>query len=138
MAKDISAQRLNPRILVVSPEVTFVAHDTGTAPRQLSARAGSLGDICATQIHMLYAQGADIHLALPNYRNLFKLNTYRMPGLDVHSRFRELPENNIHLAQDRSLYHPKLFCDTHWENIRIAIAFQREVINRIIPEIQPT
>ena len=50
----------------------------------------------------------------------------------------EIPESRIHLAQDRSFYyHPKLFQNTEWENIRIALAFQREVINRIIPEVQP-
>jgi starch synthase len=123
---------------VVTPEVTFVAHGLASASHSLSARAGSLGDICASQIQMLCAHGADVHLALPNYRNLFKINAHRLPGLDVNNRFRELPEINIHLAQDRSFYyHPKLFADTHWENLRIALAFQREVVNRIIPMVQP-
>ncbi|MBC2713279.1 MAG: glycogen/starch synthase [Desulfosarcina sp.] len=128
----------NPRILVVTPEVTFVPHGMGPASRSISARAGGLGDICAAQIHALYEHGVDVHLAMPNYRNVFKANAQRMSGIDIHNRPHELPHNRIHLAQDRSFYyHPKLFLTTDWENIRIALAFQREVINRIIPEVQP-
>ena len=128
----------NPRILVVTPEVTFVRHGMGPASRSISARAGGLGDICAAQIHALYEHGLDVHLAMPNYRNVFTRNAQRMPGIDIHNRPCELPESHIHLAQDRSFYyHSKLFVATDWENIRIALAFQREVINRIIPEVQP-
>ena len=134
----MTSQRRNPRILVVTPEVTFVPHGMGPVSRSISARAGGLGDICAAQIHALYEGGVDVHLAMPNYRNVFKINAQRMPAVDIHSRRRELPERRIHLAQDRSFfYHPKLFLTTDWENIRIALAFQREVINRIIPEVQP-
>lgn len=131
-------QLQNPRILVVTPEVTFVRHGMGPGARFISARAGGLGDICTAQIHALYERGLDVHLALPNYRNVFKINAQQMPGIDIHSRQCELPESHIHLAQDRSFYyHPKLFVTTDWENVRISLAFQREVINRIIPEVQP-
>ena len=61
-----------------------------------------------------------------------------MPGIDIHSRWRELPESRIHLAPDRSFcYYPKLFLILDCENIRIGPEFQREVFNRIIPEVQP-
>lgn len=110
----------------------------GPTSRTICARAGGLGDICAAQIHALFERGVDVHLAMPNYRNIFKINAQRMPGIDIHQRLRELPENRIHLAQDRSFYYcPKLFQRADGENIRIALAFQREVINRIIPEVQP-
>ena len=134
----MKARHQNPRILVVTPEVTFVGHGMGSASQSISARAGGLGDICTAQIHALYEHGIDVHLALPNYRNVFKINAQQMPGIDIHSRKCILPESHIHLAQDRSFYyHPKLFVTTDWENVRIALAFQREVINRIIPEVQP-
>ena len=130
--------RRYPRILVVTPEVTFVPQGMGPGSRSISARAGGLGDICAAQIHALYERGVDVHLAMPNYRNVFKINTHRMAGFDIQSHEHEIPAGRIHLAQDRSFYyHPKLFRNTDWENIRIALAFQREVINRIIPEVQP-
>ena len=100
--------------------------------------AGGLGDICAVHIHALYERGVDVHLAMPNYRNIFKLNVERMPGLDIRTRRRQLPENRIHLAQNRSFYYPpKRFLTTDRANIRIALAFQRQVINRIVPEVRP-
>ena len=132
------SQAKHPRVLVVTPEVTFIPQAMGTEARSISARAGGLGDICTAQIHALFEAGVDVHLAMPNYRNAFKINAHRMPGIDLHTRMRELPENRIHLAQDRSFYyHPKLYLSTDWEAIRIALAFQREVINLIIPEVQP-
>jgi glycogen synthase len=134
----MTSHRQHPRILLVTPEVTFVPQGMGPGSRSISARAGGLGDICAAQIHGLYERGVDVHLAIPNYRNVFKINASRMPEVDIRSRRHEMPDSRIHLAQDRSFYyHPKLFLNTDWENIRIALAFQREVINRIIPEVQP-
>lgn len=134
----MTPHRQHPRILVVTPEVTCVPQGMGPPSRSISARAGGLGDICAVQIHALYERGVDVHLAIPNYRNVFKINASRMPEVDIHSRRHEIPDSRIHLAQDRSFYyHPKLFLNTDRENIRISLAFQREVINRIIPEVQP-
>ncbi|WP_054700284.1 glycogen/starch synthase, partial [Desulfosarcina cetonica] len=127
-----------PRVLIVTPEVTFVPSGMGPGSRSICARAGGLGDICAAEIHALYERGIDVHLAMPNYRNVFKNSTHPLPGLDIPQRQRNLPENRIHLAEDRSFYyHPKLFMDTGGESVRIALSFQREVINRIIPEVQP-
>ena len=126
------------RLLIVTPEVTVVPQGMGPDARTISARAGGLGDICASQIHALYDRGVDVHLAMPNYRNMFRLNAQQMPAIDIPKRRRALPENRIHLAQDRSFYYqPKLFLSINEDNIRIALAFQREVINRIIPEVQP-
>ncbi len=134
----MTTRHQNLRILVVTPEVTFVRYGMGPVSRCISARAGGLGDICTAQIHMLYEHGLDVHLAIPNYRNVFNINTPRMQGIDSRSRQCELPESHVHLAQDRSFYyHSKLFVTTDWENVRLALAFQREVINRIIPEVQP-
>jgi len=127
-----------PRILLVTPEVTMVPQGMGPGSHAISARAGGLGDICSAQIHALYERDVDVHLALPNYRNVFKINAQRMPGIDIRRRRRELPPNRIHLAQDRSFYyHPKLFLTVNGEMIRIALTFQREVIHRIIPEVRP-
>ena len=115
----MNSQAKTPRVLVVTPEVTFVPRGMGPGSRSISARAGGLGDICTAQIHALFEAGVDVHLAMPNYRNVFKINAHRMPGVDLHDRMRELPESRIHLAQDRSFYyHPKLFLSTDWETIR--------------------
>jgi starch synthase len=127
----------NLRILVVTPEVTCVPYAMGAGSRTISARTDGLGDICAALIQALYERGVDVHLAIPNYRNLFNTNARRMRDIGTPAR-RRVPPNRIHLAQDRSFfYHRRLFQAPDWENIRIALAFQREVINRIIPEVRP-
>jgi starch synthase len=127
-----------PKILVVTPEVSFLPDRTGIPSQQMAARSGGLGDTSATLIHALYRLGVDVHVAMPNYRNIFRGNRERCFDGEQICRRQELPHERIHLAQDRSFYyHPKLFVDTGWENIKIALAFQREVINRILPEVRP-
>ena len=93
------------RILVVTPEVTFVPHRMGSGSRSISARASGLADICAAQIHALCDRGVDVHLAMPNYTDVFEINSRRMPAVDIGGRRRDLPESRIHLVQDRSFYH---------------------------------
>ena len=110
----------------------------GSKWRTISARASGLGDICALQIRVFLDRGMDVHLAVPNYCDIFKTNDRPTPGLDISQRKDEPSKNRIHLAQDCSFYHrSKLFLTANWDNIRISLAFQREVINRIIPEVQP-
>ncbi|MDZ7579301.1 MAG: glycogen/starch synthase [Deltaproteobacteria bacterium] len=49
-----------------------------------------------------------------------------------------LPEDRFHLAEDRAFfYQDQVYSDIEWENLKIALAFQREVINKIIPEVAP-
>lgn len=128
----------NHRVLVVTPEVSFMRHGLRPGARDITARASGLGDICAAHIHTLYEHGLDVHLAIPDYRHIFKMKAHSIPGIDIHNRQCKLPESHVHLAQDSSFYHrPKLRPTAGEENIRIALAFQREVINRIIPEVQP-
>ncbi len=134
----MAATHQNPRILVVTPEVSCLRCGTGQALRLISARASGLGDICRAHLHALYTQGLDVHLATPNFRSIFNINARRRPaGAASHQRCR-LPENHLHLAQDRSFYyHPRLPLTEPAEMVRIALDFQREVIYRIIPEVQP-
>jgi glycogen synthase len=127
-----------PKILVVTPEVSFLPDRSGTPSEKISARTGGLGDISATLIQTLYEMGVDVHVAIPNYRNIFKKHAEH-PAADLFSRRGGfMPAERIHLVQDRSFYYlPKLFADTSHETIRIALAFQREVINQVIPRVQP-
>ena len=132
------SQRRHPRILVVTPEVTSLPRASGAGRPSVCARAGGLGDVCAAQMRALCEQGVDVHLAIPNYRHVFQTNTHRGAGLDFLERRGDLPENRVHLVQDRCFYyHSKLFRTTGAESIRIALAFQREVINSVIPRVQP-
>jgi len=94
----MATRHQNPRILVVTPEITFVPHDMDPMSRFISARASGLGDVCAAQIHALYERGFDVHLAIPNYRNVFKNNAQRLSGVDIRSHRCELLRRTGHLT----------------------------------------
>ncbi len=110
----------------------------GSAARMVSVRTGTLADLSAGLIGALHELGADIHVAIPNYRNIFRSRSVQGAGLDPIARIGPLAEDRIHLAQDRAFFYPtKLTPHQGWEAVKIALAFQREVINRIIPEVKP-
>ena len=49
-----------------------------------------------------------------------------------------MPKDRIHLAEDRAFYYmDRVYGYSGWENIKISLAFQREVINHIVPDVQP-
>ena len=130
--------RKEPRILVVTPEVSFLPDRSGAPSEAISARAGGLGDVTATLIQSLYTFGVDVHVAMPNYRQIFRANT-RFPQMNEACDLSpEMPAERIHLVQDRLFYYlPRLLVDKGWDTVKVALAFQREVINRIVPIVQP-
>ncbi|MDL2270035.1 glycogen/starch synthase, partial [Desulfosarcina sp. OttesenSCG-928-G17] len=67
----MSNQRRNPRVLIVTPEVTYLPDRMGNFSRYLTAKAGGLADVSAALISALFHEGADVHLALPDYRAIF-------------------------------------------------------------------
>jgi starch synthase len=128
----------NPRVLIVTPEVSYLPRGMGQIADYLTAKAGGLADVSAALIAALFEQGADIHVAIPDYRSLF--NTRLPPPLQrgINTIRNRLPEKRMHLAEDRSFFYlNRVYTDYSWENTKIAIAFQREVINNIIPAVQP-
>lgn len=134
----IASRNRDPRILIVTPEATFLPPGMGSSVQRVSARACGLGDISAALINALHKLGADVHVAIPNYRNIFRNNFKPAYEKELILHRTRLPVNRIHLAQDRSFfYHHKLFTHGDWQNVKISLAFQREVINRILPEVQP-
>jgi starch synthase len=128
----------NPRILIVTPEVTYLPHGMGNIADFLAAKAGGLADVSATLISALFDQGADVHVAIPDYRALYNTRLPRLLKRGIQSFKNRLPEGRVHLAQDRSFFYLNhVYTHFDWENTKIAIAFQREVINNIIPAVQP-
>jgi glycogen synthase len=118
--------------------VTALPPGWGPLPAALSTGAGGLGDICATHLTALVEHGVDVHLAIPNYRRTFHgishFTSRGKTGDGYDNRF----ENHLHMAEDRSFYYPPKHAQrASWEHIRLSLAFQREVIHRIIPEVQP-
>ncbi|MDB4434261.1 glycogen/starch synthase, partial [Akkermansiaceae bacterium] len=101
----MSSKRKKPTILVVTPEITYLPKGMGNAAQRLSAKAGGMADVSASLVNALYEQGADVHVALPNFRRMFNLEEQNVYEAEYHEAEKALPEQHIHLAQDRIFFH---------------------------------
>src|SRR6056297_751140 len=129
-----------PRVLVVTPEVTYLPEGMGNIANQLTAKAGGLADVSAALVNALFRQEGDVHVALPDYRSMFNNDTgpEALFKKELNTIRSEVPEERIHLAEDRAFFYvSNIYSNYSWENIKIALAFQREVINNIVPKVQP-
>lgn len=114
-----------PRVLLVTPELSassFLGRNGRHAP---CVKAGGLADVSALLVDSLSDAGADVHVAMPHFRNLFQ------SGTTGHSR-------QLHLCQDREFFYRRSVYDGNAEsNLRAALAFQRDVIHYVMPRIRP-
>lgn len=128
----------NPRVLIVTPEVTYLPQRMGCLASFCTAKAGGLADVSAALISTLFKQGVDVHVAMPDYRSLFSDKLAPVLKKEVNRIQRKMPDDRIHLAEDRAFYHiHQVYSFSGDENIRLSLAFQREVINNIVPLVQP-
>jgi starch synthase len=128
----------NPRILIVTPEIAYFPEGMGRQAAALSAKAGGLADVSAALIQALFEEGADVHVAIPDYRSLFNRHLPQSLQRNLGSIQRQIPEDRVHLAADQAFFHlPGVYNYDGWEKVRVSLAFQREVINNIIPRVQP-
>ena len=128
----------NPRILIVTPEVTYLPNGMGNVANYLVAKAGGMADVSAALINALFDQGADVHVAIPDYREIFNVQHASILGKELKTIRKKMPDERIHLAEDRAFFYiDRIYSGYEWENSKIALAFQREVINNIIPNVQP-
>ena len=128
----------NPRILIVTPEITYLPDGMGNMSNQLSAKAGGLADVSASLVSALYELGADVHVALPHYRKMFHVDIGDFINDELLIYKRKLPEDRIHLAEDRIFYYQdRVYTNTEAVDLKVALAFQREIINNIIPTVKP-
>ena len=129
---------IRPRILVVTPEITYLPEGMGNMTQHMSAKAGGMADVSASLVSALFELGADVHVTLPNYRQMFHTDVYNILSRELNKIRKKLPEERIHLAEDRLFYYrDEVYSSYRGENPRIALAFQREVINRIIRHVKP-
>jgi starch synthase/alpha-amylase len=130
--------RKNPRVLVVTPEVTYLPDRMASHAAFLTAKAGGLADVSAALIKALFDQGADVHVAMPDYRSIFADRLAPFIKKEQSDIRKVMPDDRIHLAEDRAFFYlDRVYSDYGEENTKLAIAFQREVINNIIPRVQP-
>ncbi len=125
-----------PRILIVTPEITYLPPGMGNMAQRMSAKAGGMADVSSSLINALFEQGADVHVALPNYSKMF-----HSEGRDIIQRAKDkiadkLGEQRIHLAEDPIFYRKNEVYNAEHNHLA-ALAFQREIINNIIPRVQP-
>jgi len=128
--------RTAPKILIVTPEVTYLPDRMGAISECLTAKAGGLADVSASLIGQLFRQGADIHVALPNYRAIFGDCLTSFLKKEQTAMQRVIPEERLHLAEDRAFVHREhIYSGDGEDNVRFSLAFQREVIHHVIPRV---
>ena len=128
----------NPRVLIVTPEVTYLPDRMGGLASFYTAKAGGLADVSAALISALFEQGADVHVAMPDYRSLFSDKLAPVLKKEINRIQRKMPDDRIHLAEDRAFYYiNRVYSFYGDENVKLSLAFQREVINNIVPRVQP-
>ena len=127
----------NPRILIVTPEITYLPEGMGNLAGKMSAKAGGMADVSASLVSALHKLGADVHVALPHYRRMFHVETAQLVSEELRKYKTHLPDERIHLAEDRCFYYRDTVYDRGDGNVKLALAFQREVINNCIPYVQP-
>jgi len=128
----------SPRILLVTPEITYLPEGMGNLANHLTAKAGGLADVSAALIASLYEAGRDVHVALPNYRSMFNRRISKILNKELSIYRSKLSDDRIHLAEDRCFYYrEQVYDDYAAQNMKLALAFQREVVNNIIPRVQP-
>ena len=128
----------NPRILIVTPEITYLPEGMGNMSNKLQAKAGGLADVSSSLVAALYRQGADVHVALPHYRRMFHVDVGKLISSELRVYMNHLPDSRIHLAEDRIFYYlDSVYSGYGDDSFRSAMAFQREVINNIILSVQP-
>ncbi|MFI4910031.1 MAG: glycogen synthase [Sedimentisphaeraceae bacterium JB056] len=131
-------QKRNPRILVVTPEITYLPNGMGNMANAMTAKAGGLADVSSSLISVLYEKGVDVHVALPNYRRMFNVNAMGLVADELRMYMSRLSDRRIHLAEDRIFYYQNQVYSNYLDHsIKISLAFQREVISHIIPQVQP-
>ncbi len=130
--------RRNPRVLIVTPEVTYLPDRMGSLSNYFTAKAGGLADVSAALITALLDHGVDVHVAIPNYRNIFSDNVRPFLKKELHRIRRKMPYERVHLAEDRAFFYlNRVYSSYGEENLKLALAFQREVMNTIVPRVEP-
>ncbi|MFP4305870.1 MAG: glycogen synthase [Desulfococcaceae bacterium] len=130
--------RRNPRILIVTPEVTYLPDRMGNLAHYLTAKAGGLADVSAALISALFEQGADVHVALPDYRSIFRDRLAPFLKKEQKAIFEVMPDERLHLVKDRAFFYlNQIYAGNGLENTKLSLTFQRDVLNYIVPQVKP-
>ena len=131
------------KVLIITPEITYLPLGMGNIANKLSAKAGGMADVSASLVAALFSRGVDVHVALPHYRRLFHVDVADLLDAKLEKYNNSLHadkngENRIHLAEDRAFYYrDQVYPSYSEDSINLSLVFQREVINNIIPTVNP-
>jgi ADP-glucose type glycogen/starch synthase len=132
------SRKRNPRILMVTPEITYLPGGMGNMANSMRAKAGGMADVSASLVSALFDLGADVHVALPHYRRMFNIDVGKLISKELLKYKKKLPRARIHLAEDRTFYYrDNVYNGYAPDDSKFALVFQREVINNIIPRVAP-
>ena len=132
------SSKKSPRILIVTPEITYLPAGMGNMANALKAKAGGLADVSASLVAALFRQGADVHVALPHYRRMFHVDVGKLISNELRVYLSNLSTGRVHLAEDRIFYYrDSVYGSYDDDSFLSAMAFQREVLNNIIPHVRP-
>ncbi|WP_319521832.1 glycogen/starch synthase [uncultured Desulfosarcina sp.] len=132
------SRKRNPRVLIVTPEVTYLPDRMGSLSQYLTAKAGGLADVSAALVSALFNEGADVHVALPDYRSIFHDRLAPFLAREQWAIRNVMPDDRVHLAEDRAFFYlNRVYSAYGGENTKLSLAFQREVINNIVPRVRP-
>lgn len=131
---DMPAFKSQPRILFVTPEALFIPCLSGAMREYRVTHHHRFGNVLSDFILGMYSRGVDLHVGQPDYRQVFSVAHRRPPRKGT----KKIPATLVHLTEDRAFYYSG-YPDSNdpWQNIKISIAFQREVIHQVIPLVQP-
>jgi starch synthase/alpha-amylase len=87
---------------------------------------------------MLFQKGANVHVALPDYRRIISRKLPPDARSALYPFQDEGPEQRLHLAKDREFFYlDHLSPGNGSDNLKRALRFQRELINNVLPYVQP-
>ncbi|MFP4377380.1 MAG: glycogen synthase [Spirochaetales bacterium] len=128
-------KRKKPRILLITPEIASVPPGMPRSVDNVVAKAGGMADVTAAVVASLFELGADVHVALPNYRKVFAAGADDLTDRPLTTYRSRLPDKRLHFAEDSIFYYRS---SVYGGDVgKLALRFQREIINRIVPEVEP-
>ena len=123
-----------PRILIITPGIICIPDGNVKTSNYVTARTNGFTDFLSGLTMSMLDQGVDIHISQPDYRNVYQRLSQIKNGIACG----KIPADRTHFAENRTFFYSSPFgINDEWENIKISLAFQRELINRIVPRVQP-
>jgi starch synthase/alpha-amylase len=124
--------------LIVSPEIAYLPSQAGVVARYYRAKAGGMADVVAGLMSSLLDQGVDVHLAIPYYRPLLRSRLPQFLQTSMVDLLEAMADNRIHLVDHHRFTHlESVYSSDGLENTRLSLAFQRGVIDAILPRVRP-